>query len=232
MEGRKADTVEAARSMQKLIPVEVLLAMPGVDWYLAEVYSALLRFGMWDEMLAEPAPDARLPVLTGGYHYARAVALAGKGRVDDANAELKQLQSVAASVPADMGAGLNSAKDIFGVATLVAQGEIARAAGRKDEAIARFREAVAKEDQLGYDEPADWFVPVRHQLGAALLDAGKAAEAETVYRDDLARHPHNGWALFGLAQALRAQKKDASAVEREFAEAWSRADVTLTRSAF
>ena len=116
----------------------------------------------------------------------------------------------------------------------MAQGQIARASGRLDDAIARLREAAAKEDRLGYDEPADWFLPVRHQLGAVLLAAGKPHEAEIVYRADLAEHPHNGWALFGLAQALRAQHADAAAaaVDREFADAWSHADVTLTASVF
>jgi hypothetical protein len=93
---------------------------------------------------------------------------------------------------------------------------------------------VAKEDRLAYDEPADWFLPVRHQLGAVLLSYGKAREAEAVYREDLVRHPRNGWALFGLAQTLRAQhrEQEAAAAEREFATAWSNADVKPTASAF
>lgn len=194
----------------------------------------MIRFGDWDAILAEHAPDARLKALTGAYHYARAVALAATGRVDQAKTALGQLATIASELPADASAGLNSAKDVLAVASLVAQGQIARASDRSDDAIARLREAATKEDRLAYDEPADWFVPVRHQLGAALLAAGKARDAEAVYRNDLVRHPHNGWALFGLALALRAQNKDAAAaaVDREFASAWSKADVKLTASVF
>jgi tetratricopeptide (TPR) repeat protein len=234
MEGRRAETIDAANAMRHTMPVELLVAMPGTDWYVSEVYSALLRFGLWDEMLAEPAPDARLTALTGAYHYARAIALAAKGRVDDATVELGRLDAIAAATPADAGAGLNSARDVLAVASLVARGQIARASGRTDDAVARLREAVAREDRLGYDEPSDWFLPVRHQLGAALLAAGMARDAEEIYREDLAQHPHNGWALFGLAQALRAQHRnqDAADVDREFAAAWSHADATLKSSVF
>jgi len=234
MDGRKAAAIEAAVKTRDAMSVQMLVEMPGVDWYVSEVYTTLLRFGEFDRVIAEPAPDARLKGLSGGYHYARAVAFAAKGRVDEANAALAELDKIAAATPADFSAGLNLAKDVFVVARLVAQAEIARASGKTDEAIARFKEAVAKEDQLAYDEPEDWFVPVRHQLGAALLKAGKPPEAEAVYREDLRRHPKNGWALFGLAQALRAQKKDkdAAAVDAEFAEAWKRADVKLTGSVY
>jgi tetratricopeptide (TPR) repeat protein len=234
MEGRKAEALDAVTKMRDAMPVAMLLEMPGADWYMTETYMVMLRFGLWDQLLAEPAPDPRLMAQTGGYHYARAVALAAKGRSDDAKAALAELEKNFAATPPDAGAGLGLARDVLAVAVLVAKGEIARASGQRDEAIARFTDAIAKEDWLAYDEPADWFVPVRHQLGALLLEAGKARDAETIYREDLRRHPKNGWALFGLAQALRAQKKDSEAaqVDREFAAAWTRADVTLTKSIF
>ncbi len=232
MEGRKAETLEAAERMRDTVPVEMMLMVPGGDWYVAEIYSAMIRFGSWDAILAEPAPDARLRLLTAAYHHARALAFAAKGRVDAANGELAALEQLADGVPNDAGAGLNAAKDVLAVARLVARGQIARAAGRTDEAIARLREAAALEDRLAYDEPADWFLPVRHQLGAVLLAAGQPADAEAVYRADLVRHPHNGWALFGLAQALRVQHQDATATDSEFVAAWQHADVTLTASAF
>jgi tetratricopeptide (TPR) repeat protein len=234
MEGRRAEALDAAKKMRDAMPVDMLLMMPGADWALSEVYATMIRFGDWDAILAERAPDVRLTALTGGYHFARTLALAGKGRLDDAKGELGRLQSTSADLPADAAAGLNSARDVFAVAVLVAQGEILSASGRIEEAAARLREAAAKEDQLGYDEPADWFVPVRHQLGAVLLRAGHAPEAEAVYRQDLAQHPHNGWALFGLASALRAEHKAAAAaaVDREFAAAWAKADVMLTGSVF
>ena len=232
MEGRRAEALDAAVKMRSTIPVDMLLESPGTDWYVSELYSTMIRFGMWDEILAESAPDPRLKGLTAGYHYARALAFAAKGQTIDATKALAELVKLQFALPPDAAAGLNAAKDVLGVASLVAQGEIALASGQGEDGVARLREAVAKEDQLAYDEPADWFVPVRHQLGAALMRMGRPNEAETVYREDLVRHPHNGWALFGLAQALRAQHKDAAAVDREFADAWKHADVKLTASVF
>ena len=134
----------------------------------------------------------------------------------------------------DDSAGLNNAADVFAVAILVAQARIAAAEQNSEQSITLLTQAVAKEDQLAYDEPADWFLPVRHLLGAALMLAGKVADAEAVYREDLRRHPENGWALFGLAQSLKAQKRDAEAraVQQRFATAWKDADTVLTASAF
>ena len=194
----------------------------------------MVRFGMWDEILAEPAPNAKLSGLSAGYLYARTTALAAKGRVADARQSLGELEKLAAAAPADASAGLNSAADVFAVAVLVAQARIAGAEQKNGQAIALLTEAVAKEDQLAYDEPADWFFPVRHLLGAALLRDGRAADAEAVYRADLQRHTENGWALYGLALALTAQKRDAEAqvVQQRFATAWKDADIVLTASAF
>jgi tetratricopeptide (TPR) repeat protein len=234
MSGRKADTLEAVGKFREAIPDAMLEMMPGVDWYMTEKYAAMDRFGLWDRVLAEPAPNPKFPGFTGGWLYATASAQAATGKIDDARATLAKLEKLASEVPADYGAGLNLAKDVMGVAVLVVKARIAVAEQKPDESIAAFKEAVAKEDQLAYDEPADWFVPVRHLLGAELMKAGKAAAAETVYREDLKRHPDNGWALFGLAQSLKAQKKTAEAakVDRQFKAAWKKADVTLTASAF
>jgi tetratricopeptide (TPR) repeat protein len=233
MEGRKAETLEAVRNSRETIPDEMLLAMPGFDWPLAEEYAAAVRFGLWDDMIAKPAPNPELPALTGGYLYGKGMALASKGRTDEAKAMLAQLQQLAASLPADTPAGFNSAKDVFAVATAIVQARIASAGHHPDESISLLREAVAKEDRLAYDEPKDWFFPVRQLLGAELMAAGRAPEAEAVYRKDLQENPANGWSLFGLQAALRAQNKTDAAdkVEREFRAAWKNADVMLTSSA-
>jgi tetratricopeptide (TPR) repeat protein len=114
------------------------------------------------------------------------------------------------------------------VAAKILEAHIAEAQhGANPTTLALWEEAVKLEDRLAYSDPADWFYPVRHFFGAALLRAGKAAAAESVYREDLRRNPRNGWALFGLAQALKAQKRDAATVEREFATVWQRADVKI-----
>ena len=192
---------------------DMLLAMPGTDWSMTELYVGMVRFGMWDEILAEPAPNATLAGLTGGYLYGRATALAAKGRIAEARQSLAELQKLAAAAKPDDSAGLNSATDVFAVAILAAQARVAAAEHKDDLAIALLTEAVAKEDRLAYAEPADWFFPVRHLLGAALLRTGKVADAEAVYREDLRRNPENGWALYGLAQSLAAQHKDVEALD-------------------
>lgn len=229
MAGRKSEAIHAAKAMRDTMPISMVVMMPGSDWYFSEVYSAELRFNDWKAVIAEEMPDARLTAFTAAHHYARAVAFARLKLIDDASTELAALQKIAAGTPADASAGLNIARDVFAVAELAAKAEIANASGKRDEAIATFKAAAAKEDQLSYDEPSDWFVPVRHQLADALFAANRAAEAERVWREDLVKHPKNGWALFGLSQALRAQKKDAEAanVEREFKDAWKHADVVL-----
>jgi len=233
MEGRKAETLAAVRNSRETIPDEMLLGMPGFDWPLAAEYAATVRFGLWEDMIAKPAPNPKLPALTGGYLYGRGVALASTGRVAEAQATLAQLQRLAASLPADALAGFNSARDVLAVATAVVQARIASAGHHPDESVSLLRQAVSMEDGLAYDEPKDWFFPVRQLLGAELMAAGRAAEAEEVYRKDLELNPANGWSLFGLQTALRAQNKTDAAdkAEREFHAAWKNADVTLTSSA-
>ncbi len=123
--------------------------------------------------------------------------------------------------------GYNKAKDVLAVTDAVLDAWVARVNRDDAGAIEAWKRAVAAEDALSYDEPPDWFYPTRESLGAALLRASRFAEAEQVFRDDLARNPKNGRSLFGLARALRAQKKDATAVERQFRAAWKHADVSL-----
>jgi len=232
MQGRSAEALQATRDMRAHIPDAVLHMGMGFDWYAAEPYFALERFARWQDLLAEPEPDASLAGLSAAYHYARASALAASGKIDEAVEEKGKLDAIAVKTPAAAPAGLNVAKDVMAVAALAASARIDIARGNHGAAIAALREAAAKEDALAYDEPADWFVPNRHLLGAVLLKAGKAADAEAVYREDLARHPRNGWALFGLAQALKAQNRDndAAAVEQQFQQSWKDADVKLTAS--
>ena len=171
--------------------------MAGTDWYVAETYATMVRFGMWQDMLAEPAPNPALIGMTVGYHYGRTIALAATGRVDEARSELAELERRAAGAGPSDGAGLNPATDVFAIAVLVAKARIAGAEAKDSDAIALLTVAAAKEDALAYDEPSDWFFPTRHLLGAALLRAGKAQDAESVYREDLRRLLENGWALFG-----------------------------------
>lgn len=234
MQGRSAEALQATRDMREHVPDAMLQMGGGLDWYMAERYFVLERFGHWQALLDEPAPDAKLQGLGAAYRYARACAFAATGDITRAREEKAMLDAIAAALPAGAPAGLNTASDLLAVATGVAGARIAYAEGDRAAAIAVLRDAAAKEDLLAYDEPANWFVPVRHLLGAYLLADGRAVEAEAVYREDLRLHPANGWALHGLVLALKAQRRqaEADAAGREFAAAWKDADIRLDASAF
>ena len=233
MEGRRAETISAVNGSRKAVSDQMLLEMPGTDWYVAEIYTARVRFGLWDELLALPAPSAELQGLTCGYFFGRAAAQAATGHVDEARTTLGDLKQLAANVAPDAAAGQNSLKDVLAIAIPIVQAKIAGAEHRANDEIEFLRQAVAAEDRLAYDEPKDWFFPTRHLLGAALLRQGNAREAEGVFRDDLKQNPGNGWSLFGLNAALNAlgRTSDAVAVEKQFRSAWKRSDVALTASA-
>src|SRR5262249_54197415 len=154
------------------------------DWYGAEPWLARVRFGMWDEILAEPRPNPALKALTGAYLFAQVAALGARNRIAEAHQRLEELEKLRASIPAEAPAGLNSAQAVLGLAAKIAHSLVQVAEQDREGAIRTLTEAVALEDQLSYNEPADWFFPVRHLLGAELLLAGRGAQAEAVYRED------------------------------------------------
>lgn len=234
MEGRRAETIQALRDARQHMPDAMLLAMPGYDWPASFLYDGLVKFGLWDEMLKEAAPNPHLPGATISYLQSRATALAATGKTDEAKAELAKSEKLIAATAADALQGNNEARPLYDIGQLKARARIASAEGKRDETIALLAQAVAAEDKLAYNEPSDMIFPTRHLLGAELLEAGKASEAEAVYREDLKRHPNNGWAFHGLSQALAAQKRDAEAAEAraEFEKAWGKADVQLATPAF
>ncbi len=234
MEGRRAETLEAVDSARRVVPEEMLSVMPGADWYLAESYTARARFGLWDEILAMAPPNPKFQSLTGGYLYARALSLAARNRLDEAHSTLAQLQTLINTVPADSPAANNTARDVLNLGALIVQARIAGSEGHPDAAETALKQAVQAEDKLAYNEPKDWFFPVRHLLGAQLLRDGKAGEAEAVYREDLRLNPGNGWSLYGLSAALKSQgkAKESSQYAQQFVTAWKRADIPLTASAY
>ena len=154
--------------------------------------------------------------------------------ITNAYCTLADLKSLADGLSPDPGAGQNALKDVLAVATAMVEGRIAQAGGRTNDEIAALRGAVAAEDKLTYDEPRNWLAPTRQSLGAPLLRANDPRGAEQVYREDLKQNPDNGWSLFGLAAALRAQGRieEAKATTAAFTKAWRLADVTLTASAY
>jgi tetratricopeptide (TPR) repeat protein len=229
MAGRSAQAIEAAKTLKSKVNLDVARQVDMLQEMVPYYVLTLVTFGRWDDVLAEPLPpsDIRMPLAMA--YYARGVAYAAKGQAAEAQAALDTVKAIDAATPADA-----AAKTPVSIAAHALMGEIATRGGKLDEGIAQFREALKIEDAGLYFEPPKWYYPIRQSLGAALLKAGRSAEAEAVYREDLKRFPENGWSLFGLAAALRAQGKSADAEEtdRRFAKAWSAADVKLTASRF
>ena len=239
IEGWSAKAIELAKGTAAQIPAAMLRA-PG--WGLTQHYYmqpsfAYVRFGRWDEALAVPEPDQDLVYARAIWHYATGEAELGKSHIDAARAHLDALDklredpALANVVFAEPNAGYgNNPPEILAVARAFLAADVLRHSGDLSGAIDGFETALDRETELRFNEPPDWFFPVRHALGEAELAAGDAAAAERTYRDDLAIYPENGWSLFGLAAALRAQGKsdEANAVDARFKTAWAHADVQLT----
>jgi len=232
MQGRFADGQRAAAELaERLIPHAAM--MPMIESMAVSPAMVLLRFGRSEQVLQLPRPAADRPVMTAWWHFARAVSFARLGRLDESTAAAAALREALATVPESAlfgGTGLETARTVLALAASVADARLQWARGARDQAIARWRDAVMRADRLPYDEPPVWFYPLRESLGAALLMSGHAAEAEQVFREDLQRHPRNPRSLFGLHASLVAQQKgaDATWVRRAFETAWANGDAPLT----
>ena len=211
-----------------------LMRTPGFEamqnFSLTPLFAAV-RFGRWDEVTAMPKPADDVPYMQAMWNYAQAMAAAGQGRLDDAKAFHGALAPAASDPAIEKMMAWDRYSLIGGVqvAERFVAAEIARAEKKYDEAIAALNTAVTIEDTLPYDEPPGWNWPARLALGNVLLEAGKPAEAEQVFRDELTRNPENGWSLHGLARALKAQgkKQESQEVAARFAQAWANADIDL-----
>jgi tetratricopeptide (TPR) repeat protein len=238
MEGKSSVALEASskleRRHQEQHEMMVSTDLATLQIFYAMPFYSMVRFGRWDEILAAPEPASDLAFARVGWHYARGLAYARKDALLPARAELAAVGAYADDPKmAELTIfGINSFAQIFAIAREVLAGEIAAEAGDFETAIAHLEAGVELEDALLYTEPPDWQVPVRQSLGAVLLAAGQPEEAERIYRQDLEIYPRNGWSLYGLAQALAAQGKDATAVEQEFQAAWKDADVEISSSRF
>jgi tetratricopeptide (TPR) repeat protein len=235
MSGQRELAMKHIRAMVAELPADFLKenALQG-EGFVAMPLEVMVRFGLWDKILAEPDHYADyMPFMRAFHHAARAIAYAAKG--DTANA--RKAQSVflerAKLVPKEDSIGNNSCEMILGVVIPMVEGEILVAEGKIESGIEQLRTAIKMEDALKYDEPPGWLIPVRHSLGAVLMKQQRFAEAEQVYRDDLARLPGNGWSLLGLAESLRQQKKnadEAARIQAQFKRVWAKADLTITSS--
>jgi tetratricopeptide (TPR) repeat protein len=235
MQGRSAETLRAAREFAGSAPAEMITQMPDMETAPVAPLVALVRFGRWDEMLAQPAPPREWPYTRGVWHYGRGLAYNARGQAAEARRELGELEAILGAAPAERTvAFFFRLRSVLQLAANVLAGEIAARAGDVATAERLLRAAVAEQDTQWFTEPPPWYFPVRQALGAVLLQAGRAAAAEQVYREDLQRNPRNGWSLFGLAQSLRAQGKstEAAMVDADFLTSWAQADVTLKASRF
>ena len=235
MTGQRGLAMKHIRAMVAEIPADFLNENAlQAEGNVAMPLEVMVRFGLWDEILAEPEKYTDKMWFTRAFHHAaRAIAYAAKG--DTANA--REAQSVflerAKLVPKEDFLGNNSCEALLAVAIPMVEGEILIGEGKIDRGVEQLRVAIQKEDALKYDEPPGWLIPVRHSLGAVLIKQQRFAEAEQVYRDDLARLPENGWSLFGLAESLRKQKKNADEVaqtQAKFKKVWAKADLSITTS--
>ena len=230
MVGRSGEALAAADRVAGLIPAEMLGA-PGMSFlqhWWSRPLQVRIRFARWEEIAAAPAPRDGLPHARAMWHYARGRAFAATADPVGAARELEALERAAASPELDgVRMEFNESKALLAIAARVLRGWMAHAAGRSDEAVRELTEAARLEDGLLYGEPPEWTIPVRQDLGRALLAAGRPREAERVFREDLDRFPANGWSLAGLADALRGQgrEEEARAVEAELLAAWREADV-------
>lgn len=237
MDGQSARAIESALKLASKFPMDQLQQFPGFEDFLATPLFAYVRFGRWDEILSQPAPPATALWWTAMYHYARATAYATKNNLPAAQAELEKLNALGALPKMkDLNVGFSTAKvpAVLPIASHLVAAEIVARQKQWDEAIQHLHEAVRLRDELRYNEPPTWHYSPRHNLGAILLEAGRPADAEAVYLEDLRHDRENPWGLFGLLQAYRAQgkEKEAADAQARFRKAWARADFVLTSSRF
>jgi len=237
-QGRAQEALQAARKIVDKVPPE-LSAEKNVwalyETFLSQPMFVMVRFGMWDAMLAEPKPDVASQFMTGIWHYGRALAYLNTDRLSEAQGELENLSMARKAMgEVDHYVGFATAQTLLTIAEEIVEGETAYAEGRTIEGLAHLERAVRLEGSLRYNEPPDWYFPVRHYLGAMLLDVGRPSEAEVVYAADLQKNPDNGYALYGLKLALERQGKeqDAAAITERFNKAWATATYKLTSSRF
>jgi tetratricopeptide (TPR) repeat protein len=224
MNGNYAESKRGARMLAANAGPHVK-EMPPLEGFMTVPLAVEVRFHKWNEILKTPRPDASMQTATVFWHFARGIALAATGKLEEAEEERKLVVEAEEKTSPDtiFTAPINNkTKDILKIAENVLGAKISRARNDDESAIRQLREAVAIQDGLKYNEPQDWFYPVRESLGAALLLGGDQSAAEQVFRDDLERNPRNPRSLFGLEQALKAQNKeyDATFIRKQFDASW------------
>lgn len=233
MNGNYAEAIKNARLLESNVRPHVKM-MPMLEMFTPYPLVTLARFQKWEEILKYPEADAEMNITNAFRHFARGIAFAETGKTIEAEKEFAAMQAKIKAVTPDAPFGNSTAQMVLKVAEEMLAGEIALAKGDKKTAIDFLRKAVAAEDVVNYNEPPDWDLPAREWLGKALLKHGEYAEAAKVYRAELVKHPRNGRALFGLAEALRKQNKSAESqkIQGEFEKAWEKSDTRLAAEDF
>ena len=228
MEGNAACTLKAAHELVAYVK-PAFAKDRVVEWFMPTEPWMLVRFRQWDRILAAPAPPADMAALGAMWHYARGCAYVGLGNMAGAAAERVALvgTKLPEGTPPDFN---NPSASALALAVTALDARILEAQGKRAEAIAAWQKAVGILEGFAYNEPSDWYYPVRESLGGALLRDGRAAEAEAVFRKDLQLNPGSGRSLFGLWQSLRMEHRDAEALaaKGKFEAAWRKADTKLT----
>jgi tetratricopeptide (TPR) repeat protein len=231
--GNYAASLAAAKRVQEHVAPHVK-EMDMLDAFYSLPLQIMVRFHRWNDILATPQPDASFAMSSGSWHFARALALANSGKLDQARTELAALRTLAPAMSkvSTNPQGPHDAEVIPQMMAHLVEAYIAHAQKQADAAIDHLRSAVSLEDSMDYNEPPDWLYPLREPLGAALLQAGKAGEAEQVFVEDLKRNPNNARSFFGLAESLRTQGNTAEAAtaQEHFQQGWKRADTKLAVS--
>ncbi len=232
MQGQSALSLDSARRVVANVRVEQVEQFPTIQFFRTVPMLSLVRFARWEEILAEPEPYEPFAFARAIWHYGRGVAHAALGDAEAALVELAAIEQLEPEVDEIFMGNVYPARDLLEIAKSLLRGEMAYRSGDAETAVLAFEEAVALQDALPYTEPPFWYYPTRQSLGAALLASDRVAEAQAVFEKDLAQYPMNGWAMFGLAEALRRQGDAAEAekIRARFETVWQFADVSLATS--
>jgi tetratricopeptide (TPR) repeat protein len=234
LEGNSKKALEASWMVSRKADKKYLHELATVQHYYIIPYYVMVHTAKWDDIMKLPVPGESLKYPRAIWHYARGMAFAAKNDLENAARELAAIQKYTEdeSLKSFRIWDVNSAHEIISIAALVLEAEIALFKKQFDQSVALLQKAVSIEDGLMYQEPPDWFFSVRHSLGHVLVQAGRFAEAEKVYYDDMKTYPENGWALIGLYNSLKGQGKttEADQVKKRFDKSWQWSDIKINSS--
>ena len=233
MEGRSGLSIESALKVAKYVGPEQIKQFPVVEFFHTVPLLSYVRFGKWKEILSYSAPEQDFKYSTGIYHYARGIAFSSLGKNEEALKELSYIKPLidTPEIKNLVKSGQPSAK-LLEIADNLLLGQIEFKNGNYEASIISLKKAVSLQDDLPYTEPPFWYYPTRQSLGRVLIEAGKFAEAEAVFRKDLEDYPRNGWSMFGLFKVLEIQgkTKEAKKYKDKFDVIWQLSDIKLESS--